>query len=207
MSTCVVGYITPIQPALCSTVWSSCMTTLNGGGIARPWAGKKALCVLLGLMIPITTVSFVTGRVVAPTIIGKVYSVSDIQEGLRANPQRWNGRTVLVRGVTVGVSENSVQWGAIVDRKAMGKPLLPINAPGNTPQLVIIVVPRTADNPLRSLSRLPFVGPLLRRAMLGSRLQPGEAIYQLRLLPPHPHCALPPKAAPCPDGVLSTSML
>ncbi len=160
----------------------------------------------IGLSLAIGAIGLIgiAGYIFASDNVVKVYTVSEIQAGLHNNPQFWRGRTVLVRGVTIGVSVRSIQWGAIVDQGSMGQPLLPMNAPGSTPELILTKTFRKVHSPLPALLRLPLVGPVLTHVILGSALQSEESLYQIRLLPPPLHCTFPPKAAPCPDGTLST---
>lgn len=179
--------------------------------------------VLLSAVLVAAIVAVTLGR---PTS-GKVYSVADVQAGLRQDPAAWNGREVLVHGWFVSIqlcvphSRGCYRylWYLIEPSPENGPGVPGLNAWGlytcrassDVEPLVLAGGPSvhwahhdteyapSSDTFLRLLSHLPVVGPLVPPSALYRGL-----IFHIRVQAPRP-CRLLPHASiapPSPNAVL-----
>jgi len=136
---------------------------------------KRVLIVLLCLVVVAALVSVIVG-LVSPS--PRVYSVDEVQAGLRQQPRAWVGRTVLVRGWSNSSSgQGCPPWGpgprsspslfaSCKKTWLLLTPAFPSPGPATFP----VLLPRTGpdltarDLPLiagMGLHMLPVVGPTL----------------------------------------------
>ncbi len=138
----------------------------------------------------------VTSQIQGPD--GQVYSVPEVQVGLRQHPHAWVGRTILVQGGVQTInqyitapSDHTGAWGTNDHLRAL---LVPILQPGSAaaaaggfgPQLW--ADPRVPHHPLntvlRLLTRVPLLGAVVH--VHDQTLAPGQrAIFRVTVLPTH----------------------
>ena len=174
------------------------------------------------LLLAATGVLLVTGLIllivfaILRSVVGPIYSVQQVETGLRSDPTAWSGRVVLIRGVLItwGISNNSQirvlaneGWNP-VDRltKVNRQGTFQINVAGTTPILVVRGLTRPVPAPSlpafvddlgRDLSRVPLIGHLVTLPPVS----PVQAhVYRVRLLQRGP---CPSElTGPCPTGVI-----
>lgn len=158
----------------------------------------------------------VIGFAISRSLVGPIYSVQQVETGLRIHPTAWSGRVVLIRGVLVtwGIYNNfqirllaNEGWNprdrlTQVNRQGMFQ----INVAGTTPTLVVRGLTRSVPVPSlpafvydlgHDLSRVPLIGRLVALPPLS----PVQAhVYRVHLLQ-RGRC---PSAVmgPCPTGVI-----
>lgn len=158
---------------------------------ASVWLFLAALIVVIGATLAVTRPFAVAGQ---------VYSVTEIQDGLRYHPQQWGGRVVLIRGhltgggatqcaLPVASSSCAIRWVTIAASagNSAGSQSLSFQIPGG-------VQAPAANSAVSALSRLPFVGPSLLNWV-------GD--MSIRVLLAHPNaCAVTATNPLCFDGVV-----
>jgi hypothetical protein len=181
---------------------------------------KRTVIVLLAVGFTVGLLIIVRGRLVPSE---RVYTLAEVEQGRLHQRGRWVGRTVLVRGQLLGVTEvgcptgqstrcvTPLSWEEIhppvVRWPGLARPGLPRHLLGQAYPLVVVraagVTGRTpmtrATLLLASLqlaSRLPIVGHLVPTSFMDQGV-----IYRVRILPSR-HCVGPPVAKPCSDVVL-----
>jgi hypothetical protein len=168
-----------------------------------------------GVLLVIVLILLI-GFAVPLSLVGPIYSVQQVETGLRIHPTAWSGRVVLIRGVLVtwGISNNSQirllaseGWNprdrvTVVNWQGMFQ----INVAGTTPVLVVRGLTRSVPVPSlpafvydlgRDLSRFPLIGRLVTLPPVS----PVQAhVYRVRLL----QRGLCPAVVmgPCPKGVI-----
>jgi len=162
----------------------------------RGAGAKRALLGLLGLALVVGTALVVAGQLVPPD---RVYTVAEVQDGVRQHPQAWIGRAVLIRGflgvfylpvynlnLRCGVERTLPSCFTWAQRLGCGPTCTTIawdelhRYPGDPAPLVLrpppSQLPFPVENsryasPVWSLARIPFVGSLLPYSQ--SRPPPG----------------------------------
>jgi hypothetical protein len=174
------------------------------------------------LILAATGVLLVTGLIllivsaILRSAVGPIYSVQQVETGLRIHPTAWSGRVVLIRGVLITwyISNNShirllanEGWNPRerffqVDRQGRCQ----LNVAGTTPTLVVQGLTKAVPVPSlpafvydfgRDLSRVPLIGRLVALPPVS----PVQAhVYRVRLL----QRGLCPSSVigPCPTGVI-----
>ena len=138
---------------------------------------KRVAIALLGLLLLALLAAAILGFF-APT--ARVYTVDEVQAGMRQDPRAWVGHTILVRGWSnssggrgcAPFRPGSRQMPSLFASCAMAWLMLTPTFPSSSPTPFPVLLPRTGPDPTRldlplsagmGLHTLPVVGPTLFR--------------------------------------------
>jgi hypothetical protein len=179
------------------------------------YQGGPLILAASGVLLVIAVI-LVIGFAIPRSLVGSIYSIEQVEEGLRIHPTEWSGRVVLIRGVLVTWQiSNTSQirllanegWSPrerIFQVNRQGR--YQLNVAGTTPTLVVQGLTKAVPVPSlpafvydlgRDLSRVPLIGRLVALPPVS----PVQAhVYRVRLL----QRGLCPSVVigPCPTGVM-----
>jgi hypothetical protein len=177
---------------------------------------RGPLLLAASVVLLVIALILVIGFAIPRSLVGPIYSVEQVEEGLRSHPTAWSGRVVLIRGVLVTWQiSNTSQIRLLVNEgsnlrdrfyQVNRQGLFQINVPGTTPTLVVQGLTKAVPSPSlpafvydlgRDLSRIHLIGRLVALPPVS----PVQAhVYRVRLL----QRGLCPSVVigPCPTGVI-----